>query len=173
MVILQLLPTIVEVALIAGVLLYQFDWRYVLAILVTVALYMWFTYVATEWRISIRRRMNDSDNDANTKAIDSLLNYETVKYFAAEERETKRYDRSMERYERGERQVLRLAERAQCRPGGDLHHRARRDHGDVRLRRPARHQHGRRFRDDQRHDDPALPAAQLHGHGLSRDQAGD
>ena len=70
MVILQLLPTIVEVALIVGVLLYQFDWRYVLAILVTVALYMWFTYVATEWRISIRRRMNDSDNDANTKAIE-------------------------------------------------------------------------------------------------------
>jgi ATP-binding cassette subfamily B protein len=99
MVILQLLPTIVEVALIAAVLLYQFDWRYVVAILITVALYMWFTYVATEWRISIRRRMNDSDNDANTKAIDSLLNYETVKYFSAEERETKRYDRSMERYE--------------------------------------------------------------------------
>ena len=80
-------------------LLYQFDWRYVLAILVTVALYMWFTYIATEWRIAIRRRMNDSDNDANTKAIDSLLNYETVKYFVAEERETRRYDRSMERYE--------------------------------------------------------------------------
>jgi ABC-type transport system involved in Fe-S cluster assembly fused permease/ATPase subunit len=100
MVILQLLPTIVEVVLIAGVLLYQFDWRYVIAIFVTVAFYMWFTYVATEWRISIRRRMNDSDNDANTKAIDSLLNYETVKYFAAESRETARYDRSMERYER-------------------------------------------------------------------------
>src|SRR6266853_4862233 len=99
MVILQLLPTIVEVVLLAGVLLYQFDWRYVLAVFVTVALYMWFTYIATEWRISIRRRMNDSDNDANTKAIDSLLNYETVKYFSAEERETKRYDRSMERYE--------------------------------------------------------------------------
>ena len=100
MVILQLMPTIVEVALIAGVLLYQFDWRYVVATLATVALYMCFTYFATEWRIAIRRRMNDSDNDANTKAIDSLLNYETVKYFVAEERETQRYDRSMERYER-------------------------------------------------------------------------
>src|SRR6185295_18724227 len=99
MVILQLMPTIVEVTLLAGVLLYQFDWRYVVAIVITVALYMWFTYIATEWRISIRRRMNDSDSDANTKAIDSLLNYETVKYFAAEGRETKRYDRSMERYE--------------------------------------------------------------------------
>src|SRR6187397_1054180 len=100
MVILQLLPTIVEVALIAAVLLYQFDGRYVVVVFITVALYMWFTYVATEWRISIRRRMNDSDTDANTKAIDALLNYETVKYFTAEERETKRYDRSMERYER-------------------------------------------------------------------------
>ena len=99
MVILQLIPTIIEVALIVGVLLYQFDWRYVVVILVTVAFYMWFTYYATEWRIGIRRRMNDSDNDANTKAIDSLLNYETVKYFAAEGREARRYDRSMERYE--------------------------------------------------------------------------
>jgi ATP-binding cassette subfamily B protein len=100
MVILQLIPTIVEVTLIVGVLLYQFDWRYVTLILITVALYMWFTYVATEWRISIRRRMNDSDTDANVKAIDSLLNYETVKYFAAEAREAQRYDRAMERYEK-------------------------------------------------------------------------
>lgn len=99
MVILQLLPTIVEVTLIVGVLIYQFDWRYVVATLITVAVYMWFTYYATEWRIAIRRRMNDSDSDANTKAIDSLLNYETVKYFVAEEREARRYDRSMERYE--------------------------------------------------------------------------
>ena len=87
MVILQLIPTIVEVALICVVLLYQFDWRYVLVIFVTVALYIWYTYLATEWRIGIRRKMNESDTDANTKAIDSLLNYETVKYFSAEERE--------------------------------------------------------------------------------------
>jgi ATP-binding cassette subfamily B protein len=99
MVILQLVPTVIEVALIVGVLLWQFDWRYVIAILLTVALYMAYTYQATEWRIGIRRKMNDSDTDANTKAIDSLLNYETVKYFAAEEREAKRYDRSMARYE--------------------------------------------------------------------------
>ncbi len=99
MVILQLAPTIVELALIVGVLFWQFDWRYVVVILVTVVFYMGFTYLATEWRIAIRRKMNDSDNDANTKAIDSLLNYETVKYFVAEEREAKRYDRSMARYE--------------------------------------------------------------------------
>src|SRR5258708_8593367 len=100
MVILQLAPTIVEVSLLMAVLLWQFDWRYVLATLVTVVVFMYFTYIATEWRIEIRRRMNDSDTEANTKAIDSLLNYETVKYFGAEEREAQRYDHSMERYER-------------------------------------------------------------------------
>ncbi len=99
MVILQLVPTIIELLLIVGVLLWMFDWRYVLIILVTVALYMAFTYYATEWRIGIRRKMNDSDTDANTKAIDSLLNYETVKYFVAEQREAQRYDRTMARYE--------------------------------------------------------------------------
>ena len=100
MVILQLAPTIVETALLVGVLLWQFDWRYVAVVLATVTLYMVYTYYATEWRIEIRRRMNDSDTEANTKAIDSLLNYETVKYFSAEEREAHRYDKSMERYER-------------------------------------------------------------------------
>jgi ATP-binding cassette, subfamily B, heavy metal transporter len=99
MVILQLAPTIVELAFIVIVLMWHFDWRYVIAILVTVALYMTYTYHATEWRIGIRRKMNDSDTDANIKAIDSLLNYETVKYFGAEEREAQRYDKSMARYE--------------------------------------------------------------------------
>jgi ABC-type transport system involved in Fe-S cluster assembly fused permease/ATPase subunit len=99
MVILQLIPTIVEVGLLLGVLLWQFDWRYVIATAIMVAAFMSFTYYATEWRITIRRRMNESDTEANTKAIDSLLNYETVKYFGAETREANRYDRSMERYE--------------------------------------------------------------------------
>jgi ATP-binding cassette subfamily B protein len=100
MVILQLIPTIVEVSLLTAVLLWQFDWRYVVVTLTMVTAYMYYTYLATEWRIEIRRRMNESDTDANTKAIDSLLNYETVKYFGAEAREAERYDRSMERYER-------------------------------------------------------------------------
>jgi ATP-binding cassette subfamily B protein len=99
MVILQLVPTIVEVSLLMAVLLWQFDWRYVLATLITVVIFMGFTYAATEWRIEIRRKMNDSDTEANTKAIDSLLNYETVKYFGSEQREATRYDRSMQRYE--------------------------------------------------------------------------
>jgi ATP-binding cassette, subfamily B, heavy metal transporter len=100
MVILQLLPTIVEVGLLMAVLLWKFDWRYLVATLLTVVTFMYFTYVATEWRIEIRRKMNDSDTEANTKAIDSLLNYETVKYFGSEQREAERYDLSMERYER-------------------------------------------------------------------------
>ena len=99
MVIMQLVPTILELGLVIAVLLYQFDWRYVAVILATVACYITYTFYATEWRIGIRRRMNDSDTDANVKAIDLLLNYETVKYFVAEEREAKRYDRSMARYE--------------------------------------------------------------------------
>jgi ABC-type transport system involved in Fe-S cluster assembly fused permease/ATPase subunit len=99
MVLLQLAPTVVEVVLIVWVLLFHFDWRYVMVIVCTVALYVGFTFYATEWRIGIRRKMNESDTDANAKAIDSLLNYETVKYFSAEDREAKRYDRSMARYE--------------------------------------------------------------------------
>jgi ABC-type transport system involved in Fe-S cluster assembly fused permease/ATPase subunit len=99
MVILQLSPTIIELAFIVVVLMWQFDWRYVAVISITVAVYMTYTYHATEWRIGIRRKMNDSDTDANVKAIDSLLNYETVKYFSAEEREAARYDRAMARYE--------------------------------------------------------------------------
>src|ERR1700761_5485721 len=99
MVILQLVPTIVEVVLLMGVLLWKFDWRYALATTIMVVIFMYYTYIATEWRIEIRRKMNESDTDANTKAIDSLLNYETVKYFGAEDREARRYDRSMARYE--------------------------------------------------------------------------
>jgi ATP-binding cassette subfamily B protein len=81
------------------VLAVEFDWRYVIAVSLMIAAYLGFTVYATEWRVRIRRVMNESDQDANTKAIDSLLNYETVKYFGAEEREAQRYDRSMEVYE--------------------------------------------------------------------------
>src|SRR5258708_10452148 len=100
MVILQLVPTIVEVSLLLGVLLWQFDWRYVLATLITVVVFMYYTYIATEWRIGIRRTMNESATYANTKAIDSLLNYETVKYFGPEDHEATRDGRSLYRYGR-------------------------------------------------------------------------
>jgi ABC-type transport system involved in Fe-S cluster assembly fused permease/ATPase subunit len=98
--VLQLIPTIVEFVLVLCILAYQFDWLYSAVVMAMVAAYLAYTYKATEWRISIRKRMNESDTDANTKAVDSLLNYETVKYFGAETREAQRYDRSMERYEK-------------------------------------------------------------------------
>jgi ABC-type transport system involved in Fe-S cluster assembly fused permease/ATPase subunit len=99
MTLMTFLPTLVEFALVIGVCLYEFDWRYALTIFGMIVLYLWFTIKATDWRIGIRRTMNESDSDANTKAIDSLLNYETVKYFGAEKREAARYDRSMATYE--------------------------------------------------------------------------
>ena len=92
-------PTGIEFALILGVLFIQFDAAYVAVVFGMIVVYLGWTFVATNWRIAIRRAMNDSDTDANTKAIDSLLNYETVKYFGAERREAERYDRSMARYE--------------------------------------------------------------------------
>ena len=91
-------PTIVEFALMAGVIAYEFDWIYVAVIAVTVWIYVWFSVKASDWRISIRRDMNDADTDSMSKAVDSLLNYETVKYFTAEDMESRRYDRAMDKY---------------------------------------------------------------------------
>jgi len=98
--ILSSLPTIVEFALMAGVIWYNFDYRYVLVVAVTIWAYIWFTVRASDWRITIRREMNDSDTDANSKAVDALLNFETVKYFGNEAMEVERFDRSMARYEK-------------------------------------------------------------------------
>ncbi|TIP31279.1 MAG: ABC transporter ATP-binding protein/permease, partial [Mesorhizobium sp.] len=92
-------PTILEFALTADIFAYTYGWKYVAVVAVTVWIYVWFTVKASDWRISIRRDMNDSDTDANTKAIDSLLNFETVKYFTNERMEAERFDRSMARYE--------------------------------------------------------------------------
>jgi ATP-binding cassette subfamily B protein len=100
MVLMTFLPTIVEFALVLAVCAWEFDWRYVGVVSGMIVLYLWFTVRATDWRIGIRRTMNESDSDANTKAIDSLLNYETVKYFGAEQREARRYDQSMATFER-------------------------------------------------------------------------
>ena len=93
-------PTVLEIGLVAGVLSWSFGWLYAVVILVTVVCYVSFTYIATERRIAIRRVMNEADNDAGTKAIDSLLNFETVKYFGNEGHEAARYSKSMEVYEK-------------------------------------------------------------------------
>ncbi|MBX3595962.1 MAG: ABC transporter ATP-binding protein/permease [Rhizobiaceae bacterium] len=97
--ILNTLPTILEFALTAAIFAFAYGWIYVVVVAVTVWIYTWFTVRASDWRINIRREMNDSDTDANTKAIDSLLNFETVKYFGNERMEAQRFDRSMARYE--------------------------------------------------------------------------
>jgi ATP-binding cassette, subfamily B, heavy metal transporter len=93
-------PLILELMMIAVVLLWLFDVWYLVIVAVTIGLYIWFTFAVTEWRVKLRREMNDQDTDANQKAIDSLLNFETVKYFGAEEREALRYDVSMRAYAR-------------------------------------------------------------------------
>jgi ATP-binding cassette, subfamily B, heavy metal transporter len=92
-------PLVLELVLIAGVLFYLFDVWYLAVVVGTIALYVWFTFSVTEWRVKIRKIMNDQDTDANQKAIDSLLNFETVKYFGAEKWEADRYDRAMAQYE--------------------------------------------------------------------------
>ncbi len=97
--ILNTLPTILEFALYAGIFWYFFGFWYVVVIAVTVWAYSWFTIKASDWRIQIRRDMNAADTQANTKSIDSLLNYETVKYFGNETMEANRFDDSMAKYE--------------------------------------------------------------------------
>ncbi|MCA3443133.1 MAG: ABC transporter ATP-binding protein/permease [Rhodobacter sp.] len=92
-------PLILELLLVAGIFWTLFGWQYMAVVLVTVMVYIAFTFRVTEWRVKIRREMNDQDTDANQKAIDSLLNFETVKYFGAEAREAQRYDSAMQRYE--------------------------------------------------------------------------
>ncbi|MDX0638084.1 ATP-binding cassette domain-containing protein [Sinorhizobium medicae] len=103
--ILNSVPTLIEFLLTAVIFWWGYGFKYLLVTAVTVSLYIWFTVRASDWRIAIRRSMNDSDTDANTKAIDSLLNFETVKYFGNEEMEANRFDKSMERYERAATQV--------------------------------------------------------------------
>src|SRR6476469_6011637 len=98
----SIIPVILEFTLVAIVLLTKFDWRFAAVTLVAVILYMTFTFSVTEWRMEIRRRANELDSKANTRAIDSLLNYETVKYFNNEEFEARRYDENLREFETAE-----------------------------------------------------------------------
>lgn len=94
------IPTVMEFGVMAAVIWYQFGWIYVAVVAVMIVAYTWFTVQTSNWRITIRREMNDNDTEANSKAIDSLLNFETVKYFGNEQMEAERFDRSMAGYER-------------------------------------------------------------------------
>jgi len=95
----SILPVILEFALVAAVLIGRFDWRFAAVTFGAVAVYIAFTVLVTEWRMEIRRRANELDSKANTRAIDSLLNYETVKYFGNEDFEARRYDENLRTYE--------------------------------------------------------------------------
>ena len=96
----NVVPTLVEVVLVTAILWHLFDWRYAALTLLAVASYLTFTFTVTGWRLRIRRTMNETDSEAKTKAIDSLLNYETVKYFGNEGHEAARFDEALSRYER-------------------------------------------------------------------------
>src|SRR5436189_2063794 len=95
----SIIPVILEFALVAAVLIHKFDWRFAAITFGAVAVYIGFTVLVTEWRMEIRRRANELDSKANARAIDSLLNYETVKYFGNEEFEARRYDEHLKSYE--------------------------------------------------------------------------
>jgi len=98
-VIFNVLPTLLEILLVCAILWWMFDWRFAAITLVTILGYVSWTFALTEWRIRLRRRMNEADNDAGTKVIDSLINYETVKYFGNEEHEARRFDAALGKYE--------------------------------------------------------------------------
>ncbi|GGF65592.1 ABC transporter ATP-binding protein [Terasakiella brassicae] len=95
----NILPTLLEIVLVCGILWVMYDWTFALVTFATIAGYIAWTLIVTEWRIKYRRTMNKSDNEANTKAIDSLLNFETVKYFTNEDHEARRYDSALRRFE--------------------------------------------------------------------------
>ncbi len=95
----SILPTLVEIALVTAILVARYDWTFVAITFAALALYIVITVLITEWRTNFRRQMNELDSKANTRAIDSLLNYETVKYFGNEDFEARRYDESMQRWE--------------------------------------------------------------------------
>jgi ATP-binding cassette subfamily B protein len=95
----NVLPTLLEIALVCIILWKLYDWRFAAITATTIGLYIWYTLMVTEWRIKFRRVMNESDQAANTKAVDSLLNYETVKYFNNEAHESRRYDVALKIYE--------------------------------------------------------------------------
>jgi ATP-binding cassette, subfamily B, heavy metal transporter len=96
----SIFPTLIELSLVAGILAWNYDWSFVVITLATLLIYIGYTIFVTEWRTAFRKEMNELDSKANSKAVDSLLNYETVKYFGNEHFESDRYDQSLQRWEK-------------------------------------------------------------------------
>jgi ATP-binding cassette subfamily B protein len=95
----NVIPTVFEIVVVSAILWRLYDWAFAVVTLATIVIYIAFTFIVTDWRVRFRREMNTRNSEANTKSVDSLLNYETVKYFANEAHEAERYDRSLEAYE--------------------------------------------------------------------------
>jgi len=96
----NIVPTVIEIIVVCGILWRLYDWEFAAVTFATIAVYIGFTFAMTDWRVRFRQEMNTRDSEASTNAIDSLINYETVKYFANEEHEAVRYDRSLQAYEK-------------------------------------------------------------------------
>jgi ATP-binding cassette subfamily B protein len=96
----NIVPTVIEILIVCGILWRLYDWEFAAVTFATITVYIAFTFAMTDWRVRFRQEMNTRDSEANNSAIDSLLNYETVKYFANEEHEARRYDRSLQAYEK-------------------------------------------------------------------------
>ena len=136
-----------------------YDWRFSAVTLAAVGGYIAFSVILSEWRIKFVRRMNDADTEANAKAIDSLLNYETVKYFGNEEHEARRFDVGRRRYEQAAIRSSRTLSLLNVGQGAIISVRAGRGHGHGGLWREGRHHDAGRLRGGQRLPDPALHAA--------------
>jgi len=102
----NIVPAVLELTFVCVILALAFDWRFAAITGVTIVFYIWFTFGITEWRTRFRREMNDTDTESSSKAVDSLLNFETVKYFGNEEHETQRFDKSMAAYEKAAIQAM-------------------------------------------------------------------
>ena len=96
----NVIPTLFEILVVSAILWRLYNWQFAAVTLATIVTYIGFTFIITDWRVRFRREMNERNSEANTKSVDSLLNYETVKYFANEEHEAQRYDRALQAYER-------------------------------------------------------------------------
>src|SRR5882757_5416732 len=96
----NVIPTLFEIVIVSAILWRLYNWQFAAVTLATIVCYIAFTFIISDWRVRFRREMNERNSEANTKSVDSLLNYETVKYFANEEHEAQRYDRALQAYER-------------------------------------------------------------------------
>ena len=168
----NVVPTALELVMVTAIIWHMFDWRYAVVTCLAVLVYVGFTAILAGRRSRYRRTMNDTDNDASTKSLDSLINYETVKYFGNEAHEAQRYDHALARYERAAVRVQVSLNMLNLGQAVDHRHRPDPDHAAGGLGDARRHHDRRQIRRGEHLPYPALPAAELPRHRLHDDQAG-